>query len=620
MRYKTIQITNYKGILNASISLIPSGANIFTLIGLNESGKTTVLEAISKFGIDDEQTELLYSVSGITGDRESYIPKEKKANFTGQISIALTAIFSPGEKEEIIKSVELEHGVSIDRSSMKDEVIYTRIYKYEDSKFKTMSNTINIYPFMKEGRKKNYIEVSSEHRAWQGLAKTIRSSIPKIVYYPTFLFSFPERIWLNPVGKEDPVNAIYRRVIGDVAGALPNKLDVDRHIVDRIISDTGASANAFASSARQLEVAQALEQMSFHISQTVFTEWKKVLGGSYQKREIVLRPIVENQSDEKPKVYLQFALREGGSIFDLSERSMGFRWFFSFLLFTLYRSKANIRGSTIFLLDEPASNLHPRAQMQLLDSFSEIANRQSAIIYSTHSHYMINPAWLEQAYVVSNTAIEEAEEQEQGQITQNPTRVSVKPYRMFVGENPDKMNYFQAVLDKLEYSPSKLEFLSPSMLVEGKGDYIIIQYVKDVILDIRDGIGIIPTRGATAMGEIVGLLLGWGVTFCVCLDADREGKAAKVEYISEWGIPASRVSIYSDIDPTLDGVSIEGLLDTADVELIQRHYSIAGRPSKSQIRLYFSEMLARREKVDLSQKLRESVRQVVDWARGAVSV
>jgi predicted ATP-dependent endonuclease of OLD family len=77
-----------------------------------------------------------------------------------------------------------------------------------------------------------------------------------------------------------------------------------------------------------------------------------------------------------------------------------------FLLFTQFRRGRKSNEATIFLFDEPAANQHSRAQARLLKSFSKIVNNKTYIIYSTHSHYMINLLWLEKSYIVSNSALD----------------------------------------------------------------------------------------------------------------------------------------------------------------------------------------------------------------------
>ena len=49
MRYKRFQIKNFKGIKDTIVDLDAGEAAVFPFVGLNESGKTTILEAIHSF-------------------------------------------------------------------------------------------------------------------------------------------------------------------------------------------------------------------------------------------------------------------------------------------------------------------------------------------------------------------------------------------------------------------------------------------------------------------------------------------------------------------------------------------------------------------------------------------
>ena len=61
MRFLKFEIENFKGIEKATLDLTKlRTANVVTLIGLNESGKTTILEAINSFSPDREGIARLY--------------------------------------------------------------------------------------------------------------------------------------------------------------------------------------------------------------------------------------------------------------------------------------------------------------------------------------------------------------------------------------------------------------------------------------------------------------------------------------------------------------------------------------------------------------------------------
>jgi len=50
MKFTYFKFKNFKGIEDQTLDLSKSGgSNIYTLVGLNESGKTTILEAINFF-------------------------------------------------------------------------------------------------------------------------------------------------------------------------------------------------------------------------------------------------------------------------------------------------------------------------------------------------------------------------------------------------------------------------------------------------------------------------------------------------------------------------------------------------------------------------------------------
>lgn len=80
MKYTSFYIKNYKGIKELELSLNRDPkTHITTLVGLNESGKTTILEAISMHFNQPIETEV-----------HKLIPKSRKSQFTDTIEISAT--------------------------------------------------------------------------------------------------------------------------------------------------------------------------------------------------------------------------------------------------------------------------------------------------------------------------------------------------------------------------------------------------------------------------------------------------------------------------------------------------------------------------------------------------
>jgi predicted ATP-dependent endonuclease of OLD family len=427
--------------------------------------------------------------------------------------------------------------------------------------------------------------------------------MPEIVYFPTFLFEMPSKIVLNPAKGEKSSERLYRTIIENVGSSLEKPIDVEKALVERIITPETVGEvflGLFSlSNNRQQQIESAINQMSHHLSTTVLDSWSRIFSSAPGDREIRLKLGVDQHDDDSPRVYVQFTVRDGTQTYDISERSTGFRWFFSFLMFTLYRVTTESIKRTLFLIDEPASNLHAGAQSQLLDSFPKIASRGNQIIYSTHSHYLINPVWLDQAFIISNAAMSYNDLVERPPTGARYTAITVERYRNFVGKNPDKTTYFQPVLDRLQVVPSRLDFLKPSVLVEGKGDYLLLSLGLQLI-GIKDDYAIIPTRGADHFAELVGILLGWGVKFALCCDDDVPGRKAVAEFVDNWGMASDRVFTLAGVDGSLQGKRIEDFLEPADLEIVAKHFNVSGGPTKSQIQLFCSEMLAIGEQVSFS--------------------
>lgn len=543
MQFVKFVIKNYKGIESITIDLTPAGAGIFSLIGLNESGKTSILEAISSFNphLQDNNEEALYSNHEEKKfDPNKLIPKHKKFNFTDSIKIEATLKLDENDKKKIIESMKNFKENAYEIKNLPDTILIIQERKYEDSNYLTLLNRVRYtYDYKKRTARKwlsnqnlfgNKNVLSNEIGTF--IYTEIKKIIPKIAYYPTFIFNQPENIKITN-NKDDPIHKIYTKAIENLAKSTDSTLDIQKHIIDRAL---GGEENEEALQA-------TLDTMSSHLTTTIFQQWTKILTGDFSNREIILKHEVQDKD-----VYIKFTLKQGKDRYNFSERSLGFRWFFSFLLFTLYGSKYSEKN-TLFILDEPASYLHAKAQQALLESFPKITEDGSQIIYSTHSHYLINPHWLDQAYIISNNAIDSYGFDDKNFKPEN-TIICATKYRKYVNENPTKTTYFQPILDRLNVTTSKLDLMRPSVLTEGKSDYLILEYGLTVLLEKND-ISIIPMSGAHGFNGVISLLKGWGIPFIACFDSDTAGHKAKQNLIEEYFLNEQTVLTLEDILPNM---------------------------------------------------------------------
>ena len=504
MDYLSFRIQNFKGISDQEVRLDKSPlGRTYALVGLNESGKTTILEAISLLDTREEHPESLYKENFQHIDANEMIPMKHKANFNGSTNIIVSASLSNLDIREIVQYAREHLSFEIDRNSIRKSITLTKEIRFKNSIYEGTMNIWNLSPTGKT--RKGKVErslVQYDKKKWDKLIYEVRRRMPSILYFPTFLFEFPQRIVLTEEDDESPTNAYYRLIVQDILDSIDNGLAIEQHIVDRARDDSSSSRGALEA---------VLLKMGTVVSRTIFGAWNEMFGKDIQKREIIVRYYTEEEhSEDGPKVYLEFSIREGEAMYPIAERSLGFRWFFCFMLFTQFRQYRREQHKTLFLFDEPASNLHSRAQKQLLRSFETITNEdRGKIIYSTHSHHMINPRWLENAFIVSNEGVYDNDDS-MYEYSSYDTNIQIARYREFVSLHPAKTTYFQPILNTLEYTPSALDAIVDSVFVEGKNDFYIMKYFSEVILKEMETIPILPGTSASGFDTLIALYLGWG--------------------------------------------------------------------------------------------------------------
>ena len=406
MEHLSFRIINFKGISDQEIRLDkhPAG-RIFSLVGLNESGKTTILEAINLLDQKEKHPESLYKENFQHIDANDMIPMKLKANFNDSITIKAKISLTKSDIDDIVRYCKQELSFVVERKSINSSIEITKEIKFKNSIYEGTRNIWSLSPVGTSIRgKKRRKLIDYKKSRWDKLIEETNRKIPAILYFPTFLFEFPQQIYVTQKTDESHTNAYYRQIVQDILDSIDDGLTIEQHIVERALNGSSSSRSALEA---------VLLKMGTVVSRTIFEGWNDMFGRDMPEREIMVRYYMddENDSESGTEVYLEFSIREGESMYPVTERSLGFRWFFCFMLFTQFRQYRGEQGNALFLFDEPASNLHSRAQMQLLKSFNVIASAdRSKIIYSTHSHHMINPQWLENTFIVFNEAVYDTEE------------------------------------------------------------------------------------------------------------------------------------------------------------------------------------------------------------------
>lgn len=541
MKYTEFYIKNYKGIKELTLKLDKDPkSNVTTLVGLNESGKTTILEAISL---------LNFSINPNTVHR--LIPKSKKSNFTDTIEIH-AKIKLDDVDEKIVKSFrnqfEFREILDVDSISIKMILKFKNSnFIQEESFYPQKANVLNlerIYSFKLKAIPKggsNSREIKGPKK--QEIILELVKKVPQIVYYPNFSFDFPSKLNLDEKNDQSLEQELYRDSISDILTTI-GSMNIQSHIVDRLQNNSESDQEALESVANQ---------MGIKITEVVFGAWDELFDS--RGKEIQVLPKIDNEK----KSFLELKLKDGANKYQISERSLGFKWFFTFLLFTEFRkNRGNEFGELLFLLDEPASNLHSTAQKKLLKIFEELASN-CKLIYATHSHHLIEPKWLASAFIVRNKALNY--EKGLGDYNPNNTEIEAMRYTAFVGSHPNQQTYFQPILDALEYQPGNLEDIPNIIITEGKNDFYTFRYINEIIIDEdleeedkrKHKLNFYPGAGASNLEPLIALYIAWRRDFTILLDGDAEGIAKKKDYLERFGsIVENRIFTLDDIDASFN--------------------------------------------------------------------
>ena len=144
-----------------------------------------------------------------------------------------------------------------------------------------------------------------------------------------------------------------------------------------------------------------LEAIGLTITHQVFEYWR-------QNKELAVEfDIKADPKDQAPfnsgkNLYIRVKNLRHGVTVPFDQRSKGFIWFFSFMVwFSAVEVRVGTDKELILLLDEPEISLHALAQSDFLAYIDTLAESHQ-IIYTTHSPFMVESDHLDEVRVVED--------------------------------------------------------------------------------------------------------------------------------------------------------------------------------------------------------------------------
>ena len=216
----------------------------------------------------------------------------------------------------------------------------------------------------------------------------------------------------------------------------------------------------------------------------------------------------------------------------LKNRSKGFLWFFSFLVW-FSKIQGNKDSKYILLLDEPGLSLHASAQNDLLRFIDEKLAPEYQVIYTTHSPFMIDSLKLNEVRTVYDT--------------QNPKIGSVVSDAV-EEKDSDTLFPLQAALG---YTIAQNLYVSPqNLLVEGISDLVYLNHFSTILKSmgkegLSDDVTIVPVGGADKIATFISLMRGNELSTVCLLDTfTDQGAEVRLKRMVEQKIIADKKILY----------------------------------------------------------------------------
>ena len=536
MLLKKVSIHKYKSFLTEqSYEVEPQ---ITRIVGKNESGKTALLEALAKSNYFEDNTEFRFN-------KDLDYPRSELIKVRNENPPALTCEYELSDEDiscvetafakgiiprknfcvtSFYDNTSKASGVEIDFTVFKDWLISffgvgdqgKQLIRAADS-FSSLESVVSEnaeLPAMEQIQAQlGEIKTGAgdfENRLEGYIYNTYLSpEIPKLWYFSDY-FSLPCRINLNDFSTGQPTNNLSREEV-KIANAL-------FELSGLRVSDIQNESNFEAFKAQ-------LEATSNSITDDMFEYWTT-------NQNLEIRFEIEHAPNGVRYLNIRIYNSKHRVTLPLKNRSKGFLWFFSFLVW-FSKIQGDKKSKYILLLDEPGLSLHASAQNDLLRFIDEKLAPEYQVIYTTHSPFMIDSLKLNEVRTVYDT--------------QNPKIGSVVSDAV-EEKDSDTLFPLQAALG---YTIAQNLYVSPkNLLVEGISDLVYLNHFSTILKDmgkegLSEDITIVPVGGADKIATFISLMRGNELSTVCLLDTFTDQAAqARLKRMVEHKIIADTKILY----------------------------------------------------------------------------
>lgn len=371
MNLKDLTIKNFRCIENLTFKIEDvDNSFTYTLLGINESGKSSFLRAIAL--IDNE----------VASYPEDF--------FNDQQVIELVMKYKVSEQELKDIKNELSEKYALDKTIVQEveiteveiQVMFSPSPTVEKEVFVSVSCKKELFGNFTEIENGAVVKKGKEQQEMEGfdlkdfLENNFNNYLWDLAHKIVFWKSAPEYLLLDEIDLT-------------TFSANPEKISIPLYNCFCL-----AGVESIKKEVDKLTTSVARQNLTDLLSENVTNHINKV----WPEHQISIKFNINNNK-------LTFLVEDREVKFKVKttgQRSDGFRQFISFLL-TLSAENLNDRlSNSILLLDEPETHLHPTAQLNLLEELIKLSRNKNnnIVFFATHSNYMIDKNQIDRCYKV----------------------------------------------------------------------------------------------------------------------------------------------------------------------------------------------------------------------------
>lgn len=519
MKYKSFEIEKYKGIdICAGIPkvLIKVEENkAVALIGINECGKSTILKAIYSFDYRNDTQNNLFKHLQILKNRNKTGGSLESAIISADFELEQNDIkmlcdyfnkknmFNTIKTEEVSNENEEQQTNFVEREKSDEEKvsIIQKAFKYFRIKCqleKENGSTVRKYFLILKDNAKDGFDSNINQNLFRSqendFCKYILDNMPNMLYITDLPDFYSDNNFST--NNEDSRHEQCKILINNlfIAGTT-RSLNVQQFF-ELFNSDRS-------------EYSATRSQVEQYLNNEFSNRWNEFgLNSEFGELDIEIEAFPDSK-------IIRLQVREknqtGNNYYPIDERSMGFQWFFKFVMnisFTPLKDKG-----VMFLIDEPGTYLHETAQSTLSKELNSMLDN-NYMIFSTHYYSMLNLKEIElnRIYIV-----------ERG--LQSIVATKATDYQGYSNESkkspilPILNSFRKTIIDYIKYNETK-----KILIVEGLHD----KYALNVFCESPKWaeIEIFPSVGAPQIADNMSEFSYYKNDVLALFDNDEAGVAA----------------------------------------------------------------------------------------------